>query len=165
MISKEELFADIITNKITLSIDCLDKIGAHFIFVKEYGVDKSVFMFKNDLTRLYHTLLSTHYIECINLKYNNDKDKYKTLNYKLHKFLSYHKTPQYNILKQSEMVEFKDFYFRLDQYEFYYKDKDGFTINMAPINLLVLVVDNENYYLPADRENFLIRYLCKGEEI
>ena len=166
MISKEELFADIITNKTTLTIDCLDEIGAHFIFVKEYGVDKSVFMFKSDLTRLYHTLLSAYYVEYINLKHNNNnKDKYKVLNYKLHKFLNYHKTPQYNILKQSEKVEFKDFYFRLDLFEFYFKDKDGFIINLAPINLLVLVCNNVSYYLPADRENFLIKYLCKGEDI
>ena len=163
MISQEELLADMLTNKVGFAIDTTDKIGAHFIFLKEYGVNKSVHMFNSDLTKIYHGLLREYYIECANLRYGNCKDKHKILNYKLHKFLSYYKTPEYKILNQSHELKLKDFSFRLEQFEFYFKDKDGFNINFATINLLVLICNGINYYLPADKEDNLIKYLCGGD--
>ena len=53
VISKEELFADIITNKTTLTIDCLDEIGAHFIFVKDF---QKLYILRN-VTHFCYTFL------------------------------------------------------------------------------------------------------------
>lgn len=166
MISEEELLADIIANKITITIDHLDPTGGHFIFFKDGGVEICN-IFKADLTQIYHTLLGNYYIECTNLRYakSKDKDKNKILNYKMHKFLSYYKVPKYNILKQSNTIQLKDFAFRLDKVEFYYKDDKGFIINFATINLLVLICSGKSYYLPASKDNVLMQYLCKGEDI
>ena len=167
MISEEELLADIIANKITITIDHLDPTGGHFIFFKEYGGVEICNIFEADLTKIYHTLLGNYYIECTNSRYakSKDKEKNKILNYKMHKFLSYYKEPKYNILKQSNTIQLRDFAFRLDRVEFYFKDKDGLIINFATINLLVLICSGKSYYLPASKDNVLIQYLCKGEDI
>ena len=144
---EQKILADILDKTIEIDIKPAAKnLVLNFTFNKV----TEVMIFTKDLGDIYQEKLKEYYIECASIRYSNCINRKKILNYKLNKFLSYYKIPQCALIEEYPEIMFGKYKLQKFIIDFYYVDRDHFTINFATPEIFMATVDNTNYYILAE---------------